>query len=181
MNTTVPTLQLQPGGMPGLAPGGWRVDPAHSRVLFVARVAGRAVRGRLQVTGSVLIGEQIEDSAVRLTVPTGAVSTGSPVLDRLLASRAFLDAEVFPEITFSSEQLVWVPAGWRMLGRLRVKGKDHELACQVSPQLGKLQPANSRILTSTWALDSRWVTSERILALGRRIPMTCSLALVPDM
>jgi polyisoprenoid-binding protein YceI len=149
--------------------------------MFVARVAGRPVRGRLPVTGSVLIGEQIEDSAARLTVTTSAVSTGSPVLDRLLASHAFLDAEVFPEITFSSDLLVWVPAGWRMLGRLRVKGNEHELACQVSPQLGEAQPANARILTSTWALDSRWLTSARIPGLGRRIPMTCSLFLVPDM
>jgi polyisoprenoid-binding protein YceI len=181
VNTTAPALQLQPGGMPGLAPGGWRVDPAHSRVLFAARVAGRPVRGRLPVTGSVLIGEQIEDSAARLTVTTSAVSTGLAALDRLLTSQVFLDAEVFPEITFSSELLVWVPAGWRMLGRMQVKGNEHELACQVSPQSGEAQPAHARILTSTWALDSRWVTRERIPGLGRRIPMTCSLALVPDM
>ena len=181
MNTTAPALQLQPGGMAGLAPGGWRVDPAHSRALFVARVAGRPVRGRLPVTGSVLIGEQIEDSAARLRVTTSAVSTGLPTLDRLLTGHSFLDAEVFPEITFSSDMLVRVPAGWRMLGRLRVKGNEHELACQVSPRLGEAQPASARILTSTWALDSRWVTRERIPALGRRIPMTCSLSLVPDM
>lgn len=181
MNMTAPATQLASGGMPGLTPGGWRVDPAHSHASFAARVASRSVRGRLPVTGTVLIGEPIENSAARLAAAAGAVSTGTPALDRLLASSAFLDAGAFPEIGFRSELLVWVPAGWRAVGRLQVKGSEHELACQLSLQFADAPAGAARIvIAGTWALDSRWVTSRRIPGLGRRIVMTCSLSLEPD-
>ena len=75
------------------------------------------MRGCLPLTGEVRITGPIGDSTARLAARTSAVSTGSPVLDRLLAGPAFLDARAFPEISFRSELLVWVPAGWRAVGR----------------------------------------------------------------
>src|SRR6202040_1650556 len=106
-------MQLPPGGRPRLAAGRWRVDPAQSHASFSASVVGRPVRGRLPLSGGVLITEPIEDSTARLVAKAGAVSTGSPVLDRLLAGPGFLDATAFPEISFRSELLTWAPAGWR--------------------------------------------------------------------
>jgi polyisoprenoid-binding protein YceI len=180
--TTTPDIQLTPGGQPRPAAGRWRVDPAHSHASFAARVAGRPVRGRLPLTGRVLITEPIEDSTARLTARTSAVSTGSPVLDRLLTGPGFLDAGAFPEISFRSELLVWVPAGWRAVGRLRVKDTEHELACQLDLHCGDTQPGGPPriIIASNWVIDSRWVTSQRIPALSRRIVMTCSSSLEPD-
>jgi polyisoprenoid-binding protein YceI len=101
-----PGIQLKPGGQPRLATGSWQVNPAHSHATFTARVAGRPVRGCLPLTGEVRITEPIEDSTARLAARTSAISTGSPVLDRLLAGPAFLDARAFPEISFRSELLV---------------------------------------------------------------------------
>jgi len=45
------------------------------------------------------------------------------------------------------------------------------------------RPDGSRrlIIVSSWVIDSRWVTSQRIPGLGRRIMMTCSSSLEPDM
>jgi hypothetical protein len=104
------------------------------------------------------------------------------VLDRLLAGPGFLDARAFPEISFKSELLVWVPAGWRAVGRLQVKDAEHELACQLDVHPGDTRPGDPpRILiASSWVIDSRWVTSLRIPALGRRVVMTCSFSLEPD-
>ena len=145
---------------------------------IVHRAGRRPVRGRLPLTGEVRITEPIEDSTARLAARTSAVSTGSPVLDRLLAGPAFLDARAFPEISFRSELLVWVPAGWRAVGRLQVKNTEHELACQLSLHPGDTRPGGPRIIIAgSWAIDSRWVTSQRIPALGRRIVMTCSCLL----
>jgi polyisoprenoid-binding protein YceI len=93
------------------------------------RIAGRAVRGSLPLTGHVVIAEPIEQSTALLAARGTGVSTGSPALDRLLAGPGFLDAAAFPEITFRSELLAWVPAGWRAAGRLQVKGTQRELAC----------------------------------------------------
>jgi polyisoprenoid-binding protein YceI len=181
--TTTSRIPLAPGGQPRLTVGSWRVDPAHSHASFAARVAGRSVRGRLPLTGRVLIAQPVEDSTARLVARSDAVSTGSPVLDRLLTSPAFLDARTFPEISFRSELLAWVPAGWRAVGCLNVRGTEHELACQLDVHLGGAGPDDSPriVVAGGWVIDSRWITSQRIPALGRRVVMTCSFSLQPDM
>ena len=181
--TTTPGMQLTPGGRPRLAAGSWRVDPAQSHASFAVSVVGRPVCGRLPLSGGVLITEPIEDSSARLTARANAVSTGSPVLDRLLAGPGFLDAQAFPEISFRSGLLAWVPAGWRTVGRLQVKNAEHELACNLALHLGGTRPDGSpRILiTSRWVIDSRWITRRWIPGLERRISVTCSCFLEPDM
>ena len=78
-----------------------------------------------------LIAEPIEDSTVWLAAKAVQVSTGSRVRDRQLVGPSFLDAGAFPEISFRSELLAWVPARWRAVGRLQVKGTEHELACRL--------------------------------------------------
>ena len=183
MTTTTPGMELPPGGQPRLAAGSWRVDPAQSHASFAASVVGRPVRGRLPLSGWLLVTEPIEESTARLIARAGAVSTGSPVLDRLLAGPGFLDAAAYPEISFRSELLAWVPAGWRAVGRLQVKNAEHQLACHLALHLGGTRPDGSpRILiTSSWVIDSRWVTSQWIPGLGRRIVMACSCSLEPDM
>jgi polyisoprenoid-binding protein YceI len=92
VTTMTPGMQLSPGGQQRLAAGSWRVDPAQSYASFAASVVGRPVRGRLPLSGRLLITEPIEDSTARLLARASAVSTGSPVLDRLLAGPGFLDA-----------------------------------------------------------------------------------------
>ena len=99
------------------------------------------------------------------------------------AAASFLDAKAFPEIGFRSELLAWVPAGWRAVGRLQVKDAEHELACRFDLRLDDLRPGGPPGLkvASSLVIDSRWVTRQRIPALGRGIVMTCSLFLEPDM
>jgi hypothetical protein len=118
---TTPGHQLLPAGLPRLAAGSWRVDPARSYASFAARAVGRPVLGRVPLTGRVLIAEPIEDSTARLAARTSAISTGSPLLDRLLAGPGFLDAVTYPEISFRSDLLAWVQAGWRTVGCLNVR------------------------------------------------------------
>ena len=154
MTTTTPGMQLPPGGQPRLAAGSWRVDPAQSDASFAASVVGRPVRGRLPLSGGVLITEPIEDSTARLIARAGAVSTGSPVLDRLLAGPGFLDAGAYPEISFRSGLPAWVPAGWRTVGRLQVKNAEHELACRLDLHLGGTRPAAPRASLSPAAGSS---------------------------
>ena len=182
MTTTTPGMQLPPGGQPRLAVGSWRVDPAQSAASFAASVIGRPVRGCLPLSGRVLITEPIEDSTAQLTARAGAVSTGSPVLDRLLAGPGFLDAGAFPEISFRSGLLAWVPTGWRAVGYLQVKDTEHELACRFELRLDAPRPGGPpRVgVASSWVIDSRWITRQRIPALGRRIVMTCSMSLELD-
>lgn len=180
--TVTGEIQLKPDEPPQLSTGNWRLVPADSFVSFTARLPWRRVRGRLPLIGQVLITEPVEDSRALLTARTSAVSTGSPALDRVLAGPTFLNARAYPEISFESDLLIWVPAGWRALGRLRVKNGEHELACQFGVQFGDARPDGSPrpIVTCRWAIDSAWVTSQRIPALDRRIEMTCSFRLDPE-
>jgi polyisoprenoid-binding protein YceI len=105
------------------------------------------------------------------------------VLDRLLAGPGLLNAAAFPEISFRSDLLAWVPAGWRAVGRLQIKGAEHDIACQLDLHLGDALPGDPPriVIAGSWVIDSRWVTGQRIPALGRRIAMTCSSSLQPDM
>jgi polyisoprenoid-binding protein YceI len=181
--TTTPGIHVRPGQQPHLTGGSWLVGAEDSHASFVARLAGRRVRGQLPLAGQVLITEPIEKSMVRLTASTSAVSTGSPVLDRVLAGPGFLDAHAYPEISFHSDLLVWVPAGWRAVGRLQVKDAEHELACQFGVGTDAARPGGvpRLVIACSWAIDATWVTSQRIPALGRRIAMTCSFHLDPDL
>jgi polyisoprenoid-binding protein YceI len=178
-----PGIQFKPCAQLLPAACSWRVDPAQSHALFAARVAGRPVRGRLPLTGRVLIAEQIEDSVAWLTAIAGEVRTGLPVLDRQLSGPGFLDAQAFPEISFRSELLALVPTGWRVVGRLQVKDAEHELAChfELDRASTPLDGSPQLRFTSSWILDSRWITRQWIPGLGRRIPMTCSCLLVPGL
>lgn len=178
-----PGIQGKPGTPPRPAAGSWRVDPAQSQALFAARVAGRPVRGRLSLTGRVLIAERIEDSTARLDARASEISTGHPVLDRQLTGPTLLDAAAFPEISFQSELLAWVPTGWRATGHLQVKGTEHELACQLDvDRNGDPDDDSSPFrITSNWILDSGWITRQWIPGLSRRITMTCSFLLEPDL
>jgi polyisoprenoid-binding protein YceI len=178
----MPGHQFLPAGLPRLAVGSWRVDPARSHASFAARAAGRSVRGQLPLTGRVIITKPIEDSTARLAARTSAISTGSPLLDRLLAGPGFLDAGAFPEVSFRSELLAWVPAGWRAVGHLQVKDTEHELACRFDPCLDDLRPGGPQqlLIACSWVIDSRWITRQWIPGLGRRIVMTSSLSLQPD-
>jgi polyisoprenoid-binding protein YceI len=181
VTATTRRVRPGPGGEPGLAAGHWQVDPARSHASFVARVAGRSVRGCLPLTGEVLITEPIEESTARLAATTSAISAGSAALDRLLAGPGFLDARAFPQITFRSELLVWVPAGWRAVGRLQVKNAEHELACQLELRQGDAAPTGRPrlVIASQWVIDSRWITSQWIPGLSRRVVITCSFGLEP--
>jgi YceI-like domain len=177
-----PGPQLKPGGASPPATGNWRVDPARSRASFIAQIAGRPVRGSLPLTGQVLIAKPIEDSTALLAASATEVSTGSPALNRLLAKPGFLDAAAFPEIIFRSELLARVPAGWRAVGRLQVKGIQHELACRLGlHHEGTLLEGPPRFwIYSSWVIDSHWITRQWIPGLRRRISMTCSFLLEPQ-
>ena len=178
--TSIPRTQTR-FWQPQLAAGRWRVDPAHSTACFDARVAGCLVRGSLPLAGRAFIADPVEESEALLAARTAAVSTGSPALDRVLTGPGFLDSATFPEITFRSELLTRVPAGWRAVGRLRVRDTEHELACQLDVHPGPC-PGDPRVaITSRWVIDSGWITRKRILALGRHVVMTCAFCLEPDM
>jgi polyisoprenoid-binding protein YceI len=147
--------------------------------LFTTRLADKRVRGRLPLSGGVVLAAPIEDSTAHLIAATEAVSTGSALLDRLLAGPGFLDAKVFPEISFRTEMLVPVPTGWRAVGQLQLKGIEHTVVCELDPHRHLQPDATTMTLASRWVVDSTWITTRLVPTLSRRVAMSCLIALEP--
>jgi polyisoprenoid-binding protein YceI len=178
MTTATPDIRINNGGLLPVTAGSWRVDSTRSSAAFTAWVAGRSVRGRLPLSGGAYVSPCLTDSAAHLHAATGALRTGSALLDRMLAEPGFLDAEAHPDISFRSETLVSVPTGWRAVGHLQVKGNEHPLACELDAELRVERPGPAEMtITTRWAIDSTWITSQRVPMLGRRIGMSCTVAL----
>lgn len=88
-------------------PGTFTLDPAHTRVGFVARhLMVSKVRGSFtDVSGTIVIAENPAESTVEATIQTASVSTGVEQRDGHLKSGDFFETETHPTITFRSTGL----------------------------------------------------------------------------
>ncbi|MFD7874209.1 YceI family protein [Streptomyces sp. NPDC059766] len=119
------TLARQ-GGTELPPPGPWTIDPAHSTVGAIAQHLGiSSVRGRFtEFAGTVEIApDDITKSRVEAVIRAASIDTGNGTRDTHLRSADFLDAEVFPEITFRSTGLTAAGSDrWTVHGELTMRG-----------------------------------------------------------
>lgn len=96
-----PPSEPQPGQY--LA-GTWAIDPIHSYIGFVIRhLMVNKIRGQFeQVTGEIITGERIEDSAVNATVDVASIHTNNEQRNEHLRSADFFDENQYPTIAFTS-------------------------------------------------------------------------------
>ncbi len=101
--------------------GRWVFDPDHTVMGFLARhMVFTKVRGRCnEFTGSITIGERLEDSTVEATIDAASISTAVDARDEHLRSADFLDVENHPYITFRSTGVDL--AGSKLTGDLTVR------------------------------------------------------------
>lgn len=106
--------------------GRYTIDPAHTRIGFVARHAMvTKVRGSFNdFAGSVVLdGEDVNSSWAEVTIEVDSIDTRSPDRDGHLRSSDFLEVDEHPQITFRS-----TAASWRdeetleLSGDLTIKG-----------------------------------------------------------
>jgi len=106
--------------------GTYTIDPAHSRIGFVARHAMvTKVRGSFnEFTGSGYFDvDKPENSHVELTVEAASIDTRNADRDGHLRSNDFFDMEAYPQITFASTSVETVDdATFRVTGDLTIKG-----------------------------------------------------------
>ncbi|MGX1545637.1 YceI family protein [Streptomyces adustus] len=119
------TLARQ-GGTELPPPGPWTIDPAHSTVGAIAQHLGiSSVRGRFtEFAGTVEIApDDVAKSRVEAVIRAASIDTGNGMRDTHLRSADFLDAEVFPEITFRSTGLTASGSDrWTVHGELAMRG-----------------------------------------------------------
>jgi polyisoprenoid-binding protein YceI len=82
----------------------FKIDRAHSEVIFQVRHLITRVRGRFrEFEGTIEFDqEHPELSAVNVTIQAGSIDTGEAQRDAHLRSQDFFDSEKFPTLTFKS-------------------------------------------------------------------------------
>ncbi|HEU4424620.1 MAG TPA: YceI family protein [Pilimelia sp.] len=107
------------------APGTFVLDPAHTRVGFVARhLMVSKVRGAFtKVSGEIVVGEDPTHSAVVAVIDAASIDTGVADRDAHLRSADFLEVEAHPTLTFRSTGVIAGTGGeFRLAGELTVRG-----------------------------------------------------------
>ena len=88
------------------APGapGYRLDPTHTFVHWeILHMGTSTIRGRFdKVAGNVQFDPKAQQLDVGVTIDTGSVSTGVPVLDALLKGGTLLDSAANPQAFFTA-------------------------------------------------------------------------------
>ena len=106
--------------------GTYVLDPAHTRVGFVARHAMvTKVRGQFnEFEGTAVVdGTDLTRSNVQLTIQAASIDTRNEQRDGHLRSNDFLAMEEYPQITFVSTAVETTgPTGFEVTGDLTIKG-----------------------------------------------------------
>ncbi|MGK4585716.1 YceI family protein [Kitasatospora sp. HPMI-4] len=112
--------------------GSYTLDPAHTRIGFVARHAMvTKVRGAFkEFEGSAhLDGTDPTRSTAKVVIDAASIDTGNEQRDGHLRTNDFLDAPVFPHITFVSTGVERVgDTDFRLNGDLTIKDTTHPVA-----------------------------------------------------
>jgi len=116
--------------------GTYTIDPAHSRIGFVARHAMvTKVRGSFNdFTGSaVLDGDNPANATATVTIKAASIDTRNEQRDGHLRSNDFLSLEEYPEITFASTAVKQTgDTGFEMTGDLTIRGITNSITIPFS-------------------------------------------------
>jgi polyisoprenoid-binding protein YceI len=137
---TTETSSTQTGTETGTAlsalTGTYTIDPAHSRIGFMARHAMvTKVRGAFnEFTGTaVLDGDQPANSSATVTIKSASIDTRNAQRDGHLVANDFLAVEEYPEITFvSTSARQSGDAEFELTGNLTVRGVTNEITVPFS-------------------------------------------------
>ncbi len=123
----------------------YAIDPTHTFVTFEAKHFGTSTnRGRFdKISGSVSYDKAAKTGKAEITIPTGAINTGTQAFDGHLKSKDFFNSEAFPEAKFVSDafkftgdQVTEVTGQLTLLGKtLPVTLKAQGFGCYDHPRL----------------------------------------------
>ena len=116
--------------------GTWTIDPAHTRLGFIARHAMvTKVRGTFEdVAGTLVIdAANPSGSTAQVSVQLASVNTGSADRDAHLRSPDFFDVEVNKEMTFASTAVKQDGDEFIMVGDLTIKGVTRTIELELEP------------------------------------------------
>lgn len=113
----------------------WKIDPAQS----IVSIEVKAIFGLFTVKGTTAvrdgwlqIGEEPLGLQAQLVIDAGSYASGNARRDRDVKAPKLLDAEAYPDITFSSTSVEYRPDGWHVLGVLQARGGAAEIDVHVA-------------------------------------------------
>jgi polyisoprenoid-binding protein YceI len=127
----------------------YKIDKAHSEVIFQVRHLVTKVRGRFDdFEGTVTIDEDKPDvSSVQFTIQAASIDTNEPQRDTHLRSADFFEVDKYPAITFRSRTVRKKSAeSYEVVGDLSIHGVTKEITLPVT-HLGRAKDpwGNERI------------------------------------
>ncbi|HET9258140.1 MAG TPA: YceI family protein [Pseudonocardiaceae bacterium] len=129
--------------------GDYTLDPAHSRIGFVARHAMvTKVRGSFnEFTGTAHFdADNPGNSSVTVTIQATSIDTRNADRDAHLRSNDFLQMDEYPEITFASTEITQTGDVFEVTGDLTIKGVTHSITVPLSYEGSATDPfGNTRI------------------------------------
>jgi polyisoprenoid-binding protein YceI len=118
--------------LPDVLTGDYTIDPAHSRIGFVARHAMvTKVRGSFDdIAGSLhLDAEDPSKSSADITIQVASVNTRQAQRDEHLRTNAFFDVPTFPQASFKSTKVEQIDdENFRVTGDLTIKDVTHPVS-----------------------------------------------------
>ena len=102
----------------------WKIDPTHTLVEFSAKhLMITTVKGRItDVVGTIYTDEKDpKKSSVEATLKAASLDTRTDQRDQHLRSADFLNAEVYPEITFRSTRIEGEKDKFKLTGDLTIR------------------------------------------------------------
>lgn len=131
-DVATPTRKIDHHVLP--APGRWEIDPVHTDLAFVGRhFMITKVRGRFtDVTGTVAVAEQLNDSSVNVSINMASIQSGSEVRDAHIRSAELFDVDQFPTASFHSTTVDWRGTRGTVHGELTIHGVTRQVPLEVS-------------------------------------------------
>jgi polyisoprenoid-binding protein YceI len=148
------------------------IDPSHTAVIFSWNHRGfsHPVARLERISGNVLLDRyDMTKSSVSVTLPLDGLRTGDDALDRRVKGAEFLDATLYPVITFKSTKIE--SAGnnaLKMTGDLSVHGVTKSVELDV--KVNKISAASDHDMAA--GFDADVVLRRSDFGAGRYVPMT---------
>ncbi|GAA0732170.1 YceI family protein [Dactylosporangium roseum] len=131
---TAPANTREFNGLTIPTPGKFELDPAHTRVSFVARhmMVSKVRGGFTSASGSIVVAEDPLQSHVEVSIDAASIDTGVADRDGHLRSPDFLDVEKFPALTFRSTRVESVSGNeFTVVGDLTIRDVTREVVLDV--------------------------------------------------
>jgi polyisoprenoid-binding protein YceI len=113
----------------------WKIDPAHTRVVFSVRhmMISQVHGGFDEVSGTVEFDEEHPtNSTVDVKIKADSINTGQPQRDTDLKAPNFLDVEKYPYLCFKSQRVEVIDdRHGKLIGDLTIKDVSKEVTLDV--------------------------------------------------